>query len=368
MRFFTLAAIASVALYSAEPAEASKKGLAWAADNRWASKIAKGQISWYHHWQNAPVDQMPSEVDYIPMYWGPKYKSLWEKRKSHFAKKEPKYVLAFNEPDVSGQSNMSPTEAAKEYMKELNPLRKKGIKVSSPQIVWNTKWMDSFMKKIHADGGDVDFMAVHYYGTWKDQKRLQKWIKTIHSKYGKNIWLTEYGVTAASHGSAAQIRNFKNKVTAWMDKVGYVDRVAWLGCFATNNPPDSYASAKNGMFTSSGSLNKMAYSYVYKRDADTSPAPAARTTPGAKRHAIQHHKRIIANGLNQAADIIRRNESEPSINGYAATVEDIDDFLAAEDDSEASDADVAEDHCDEICKLRDAETEGTEADDEEDLE
>lgn len=358
MRFFTLAAVLAVALLSIQ-VESSKKGLAWATDNRWAKKIAKGQIRWYHHWQNAPVPQMPNDVQYIPMYWGPKYNHLWAQRKKHFKKNKPQFVLTFNEPDVKGQADMTTSHAASVWMKEIEPLRKRGIKVSSPQIVYNTKWMDGFLKKIRARGSDVDFMAVHYYGSWKDQKRLESWIKTIRKKYHKSIWLTEYGVTASSKGSAAQIRHFKASVTNWMDKRSYVKRVAWLGCFAVNNPPDSFASRKNAMFSSGGKLNKMAYSYMYnKRDLSTqseSSDVAARSSPGAKRHALQHHKRIIANGLQQAADLVRRNESDvTTINGFPASKEDIADYLAAQDDEDDVPEDNGpEEHCDELCKARD---------------
>lgn len=352
MNFLTLAAIASIAVLSSTPTEAKlSKGLAWGANNNWAKKIAKGQISWYHHWQNAAVPEMPRDVEYVPMDWGPKYHNLWQQRKAGFAKHKPKYVLAFNEPDVTGQSDMSPSSAASRYMKELEPLRKKGIKVSSPQIVWNTKWMDSFLKKIRAQGGDVDFIAAHYYGSWKDQKRLESWIKTLRSKYKKSIWLTEYGVTASSGGSTAQIMNFKTKVTNWMSGKSYVKRVAWLGCFATNNPPDSFASNRNGMFTASGSLNKMGISYVYKRDVEEKSSPMARSTPGAKRHHIQHHKRIISNGIHQVADLARRNGTESTINGYPASEEEINALEAQDAEDETEDPNAI--HCDEICKLRD---------------
>lgn len=355
-------------LLSAQQADAkAHRGLAWGTDNRWAKKIAKGSISWYHHWQNGPVKQMPDDVEFVPMFWGPKYKHLWEKRKSHFHKTKPKHVLAFNEPDVKGQANMSPKHAAKLFMKELEPLRKKGIKVSSPQIVWNTKWMDSFLKHLRARGGDVDFIAVHYYGSWKDLKRFKKWVVTVHKKYHKKVWVTEYGVTSKSGGSSGDIKGFMHKASAWMDKKSYVQRVAWLGCFAVNNPPDSFASNRNAMFSSKGSLRSIAYSYIYgKRQLHSRSEGSldARSTPGAKRHNMQHHRRIIS-GLQEAADLSRRNESDTSINGVPASTEDVDDYLRnadKDDEDELDKFEGEEEECDELCKLRDEMTKDTELD------
>lgn len=374
LRFFALTALVSLVVLSTDVEGRAARGLAWGTDNRWAKSIAKGSISWYHHWQSGPVPQMPNDVEYIPMLWGPSKMNLWNQRKKHFGKHKPKYILAYNEPDVKGQANMSPKQAAKHFMKHLEPYRRKGIKVSSPQIVWNTKWMDSFLKELRHRGGDVDFMAIHYYGSWKDVKRLQKWIKKIRTRYNKNIWLTEYGVTASSKGSAKQIKNFQTRVTNWMDKKKYVKRVAWLGCFAVNSPPDSYASRQNAMLSSKGKLRSIGYSFVYsnkngKRDVadetDDSQAHVARATPGAKRHALQHHRRVI--GLQQAADVERRNETTPAtINGFPATPEEIADYLHPDDEDEdevdTQDADEAA-HCDEVCQLRDAETADVELDD-----
>lgn len=384
IRFMALAALLSLVALTQNADAAASRGLAWGTDNRWAKNIAKGSIDWYHHWQAHSVPQMPNHVEYVPMLWGQRYMGLWKSQKKHFHKTKPKYVLAMNEPDVSGQSDMSPKAAVNMYMKELEPLRKKGIKVSSPQIVWNTKWMDSFMKQLHARGGDVDFMAIHYYGSYKNPKRLQKWIKTVRAKYNKNIWLTEYGVTASSGGSAKQIKNFQTKVTAWMDKLGYVDRVAWLGCFAVNNPPDAYASRQNAMLSSNGKMRSIGYSFVYsgngkrKRDVvehvDATNALESRATPGAKRHASQHHKRII--GLQQAADMVRRNETAAavpdSINGFPASPEEIQEYLAAlngddDVDEEQDTQNADEDDCDERCKLLEEETKDTELDDDDKL-
>ena len=397
----------SIAVLS-QASEALKFGIPYGADSRWAPKVGKGKVQWYHHWQDGPIAQMPKNVPYVPMFWGPKYYGLWNQRKKWIRKHKPKFILGLNEPDVEGQANVSPKEAARLHMKELEPFRRKGHKVSSPQIVWNTKWMDSFLKHLHNQGGDIDFIAAHYYGSWKDVGRYQKWIKTLRKKYRKSIWITEYGVTSKSGGSERQIKTFQRKVNAWMRSKKYIKRVAWLGCFAVSKPPDSFASRQNALFSSRGKLRSIGYQYVYgsgnKRneivDTETyddyddeenfeiqdydeedegqdqdheeetaTEAEVAQATPGHKRHALQHHRRII--NLQQAADALHRNDTitATSINGFPATAEEVQDYLEAlkgegegeDEDKDATEGDLLD--CDEICRLRDGETDGTDLDD-----
>lgn len=54
-----------------------------------------------------PISQMPSNMEYVPMDWGPQYASLWQKRQAQMNVTQPKYLLAYNEPDVPTQANMT---------------------------------------------------------------------------------------------------------------------------------------------------------------------------------------------------------------------------------------------------------------------
>lgn len=232
-------------------------------------------------------------------------------------------------------------------MKELQPYRKKGVKVSSPQIVWDVKWMDRFLKALRAKGGDVDFMAVHWYGSYKELPALKKWVSKIHSRYNKVVWLTEYGVTQSSHPSQGDIKNFHVQATDFLRKTGYVKRAAWLGCFAVNNPPDSFAAARNAFFNSGGSLRSWSKWYVYSNSrkrseleggelADQTMVQRATRTPGAARHHKAHRAIIEAREEEQA----RREAEEKD-----ADADEEDDGVVYEGE---------EDHCGEMCQKRNA--------------
>jgi arabinogalactan endo-1,4-beta-galactosidase len=74
-------------------------------------------------------------------------------------------------------------------------------------------------------------MAIHYYGTWNDTATPKKYIKNVHNRYGKNVWITEMGTTMASAGTNTQTRTFMNTMLNWVDSQSYIERVAWTGAF-----------------------------------------------------------------------------------------------------------------------------------------
>lgn len=269
MRFsLQLLVVALASLLCAVPSTEAKlqRGLAWGVNNNYGPRIAKGLIKWYWHWQDGPNPEFNGKLQWVPCFWGPKYYSDWRQRKEEMKGNLPEYLLSFNEPEIPGQSNLDPKYAARLHMKELEPYAKKGVKISSPQMVYSTQWLDEFMNECNKLGCTIDFMAIHWYGTTRDMNKLKKWVKTIHNKYHKPIWVTEYGVTAASGPNMAAIMNFHKEATMWMTKVKYVKRAAWLGCFEIDNPPDSYANNKNAFLNSRGSLRDIAYWYLYSQN------------------------------------------------------------------------------------------------------
>lgn len=272
MGISTLAIIGAIALsFAASPVAACDRGLGWATDNTFAPVIgSKPRITWYHHWQNGPVSTMPSKDEFVPMYWGTKYKSLWEDRVKEMNKKAPKHLMAFNEPDVKSQSNMDPTYAATLYMQQIYPWSKKGTKLGSPAVVWDLNWMETFLKAVKSKGGHVDFLCLHWYGSWKDLSSFKSFVGSAHSRFGLDIWIPEVGVTTASKGSSSQVKGFMMNALSWLDSQSYVQRVAWFGSFQSDKPPDDFATGKNALFTASskGQLSDAGYWYAYSSKPD----------------------------------------------------------------------------------------------------
>lgn len=96
-------------------------------------------------WNNANIDQLPEKVQAT----------------------NARAVLGFNEPELPDQSNMSAELAANEWIKSIEPLRRKGVRCGSPGISnagHAVGWLHDFLGRIRAAGSDIDFWCFHWYG------------------------------------------------------------------------------------------------------------------------------------------------------------------------------------------------------------
>lgn len=257
-----LSVVLVLAVLAFGEADAAMRGLPWAYDNKNAHKISKGLVKWYHHWQMGRVRAL-NNLEYVPTYWGPSKAGQWGRRKGEINRHWPQHILAFNEPDIEGQANMDPDWAVEEFMKELQTYADRGVRISSPQIVYNLDWLQQFLDKCNQRGCKVSFIALHWYGSWKGIGDLQKWITTVHNRFNLPIWVTEFGVTSESNPSGKQVHQFMSQALGWLDSQPYVERVAWYGGYSMDNPPDGFATPLNALFRGDGILRRVAYAYMY---------------------------------------------------------------------------------------------------------
>ncbi|CAD6891274.1 unnamed protein product [Tilletia laevis] len=274
LSFALLVAVAAVLLVTPQPAAAVQAGLPWGADPRLAHKIVRGNtnMKWYHNWQNRRPVSTLNKLNYVPTFWGQSKISGWHSLSKWYKRrgKRPKYILGQNEPDVPSQSNTSPKAAARQWMKELHPWQRRGSKVGSAQICWDTtNWLDPFLSHLRKMGGKPHFCAAHYYGSPTDMGRFKKYVRRVRStcrKHGiKTVWLTEIGVMASSQPSQAQTNHFAREVFRWLDTQKYVKRAAWIGVFKYGEPYDGFMSRKNAFFNGDGSLRSLGHSLAYGR-------------------------------------------------------------------------------------------------------
>ncbi|CDU22485.1 uncharacterized protein SPSC_01115 [Sporisorium scitamineum] len=231
------------------------------------------QIHWYHHWQDSCVEDLDKlGFDYVPTFWGPSKWDKWESVKAELCKRKtmPKYMLGPNEPDVQGQADLGPQAAAKLWMQELKPFADKGVQVGSPQVCWNMQWLEQFMAECKKLGCPISFIALHWYGSWRDFDKFIRWISSVHDEFHLPIWITEYGITQASGGSQQDIKNFHVKAVQWMREQGYVKRSAWLGGFPVNKKPDPYPNSLNSYFNDDGSARDLLWWASHSAGGDSS--------------------------------------------------------------------------------------------------
>ena len=265
MKFFSLLLSALVSLIALLPASthAAQRGLAWGTNDNWGSQVAKGLITWYWHWQDGPNSKFNGKLEFVPCYWGPQYNSQWAQRKREMAANVPQALLGFKEPDIKGQSNLDPQTAANLWMQEIQPWKSRGVRLGSPQIVYNQDWLGQFMTICKSKGCTVDFIAIHWYGAWYDLNGLKKYVTSVRNRFNLPIWITEYGVTSSSGGSQQQVKQFHMDATQWLNSQSYVERTSNFGSFPVSSPPDAYGSRLNALFNGDGSLRDLAYWYLW---------------------------------------------------------------------------------------------------------
>jgi hypothetical protein len=152
------------------------------------------------------------------------------------------YVLGFNEPDNTGQSNIPVATAVSLWPNFIQP----GAIIGSPATQGNSTgltWIQSFMSQVNADTTGtlrVDFIATHWYG-WNAGScdaagaNLESWIKQIEAIPGNRpIWLTEWGCLNLSNPTAAVVQAFYQGAITMFAKHPRLVRYAWYP-WTTNN-------------------------------------------------------------------------------------------------------------------------------------
>lgn len=200
-------------------------------------RINSLNVSWYYNWGNRPSGDI--EAEYVPMVWGgwKGTNSALERIKEGYEAGTFKYLLTFNEPDYTSQSNLT-VERAIELWPQLEEI---GIPLSSPApAYYSSGWLDKFMSEANKRGYRVDFIALHCYQDFSDPnapEKLRTELLEIYEKYRLPIWITEFGaidITVWGGGKGKPectkeaALTYTQNVTDMLESLGFVERYAWF--------------------------------------------------------------------------------------------------------------------------------------------
>lgn len=194
-------------------------------------------ISWSYNWgysYNTSFDTAISDnkIDYCPMAWNAVNKA--EIRSYVAAHPNCKYLLAFNEPNLTDQANMTPQQAAAKWGDVKAIADELGLKVISPAMNYGTlanysdpiKWLDEFFTLVPLS--DVDGIAIHCY--MANVSALQSYVE-LFKKYRKPIWLTEFcawdGLNSNSFTAEGQ-QGYLTDAVNYLESDPDVFRYAWF--------------------------------------------------------------------------------------------------------------------------------------------
>lgn len=222
----------------------SKKGVGvWSFDGADTALKDSGS-SWYYSWSTGDSGVSAPGAQFVPMIWGSA--SVTSSALAQAKATGSPDLLGFNEPDNSGQSNMSASQALSLWPQ----LESTGMALGAPAVASGGAtpggWLDQFMAGAKSDGYRVDFIPLHWYGgdfdTTDAVSQLESYIESVYDRYHKPIWLTEFSLINFSgngpeYPTEAQLAAFVTASIHMLDGLSYVQRYAWFGLPASGSSP-----------------------------------------------------------------------------------------------------------------------------------
>jgi hypothetical protein len=190
-----------------------KKG--WGGDLAAAEAL---QAHWYYNW--GPHGPRSERVEFVPMV-----KGKWHINAgvlSSIKASGAKTILCLNEPERADQGNTTVEEALDLWPK----LMETGLRLSSPAPSSDAKgmeWLSRFMEGVEKRKLRVDFLALHCYRT-ADPKDLENWLDSMHKKYRRPIWLTEY----SGMYSGGDRERFAERSFTILKRLRFVERFSYF--------------------------------------------------------------------------------------------------------------------------------------------
>ncbi len=261
---------ASLVAPLATTTKSAKRGIAYdLATPADIAALAPG-VSWWYNWTSTPNKGVPSnyltqyQMDYYPMLWNGSFNAstivafLLANPTIH-------YLLVLNEPNVGGQSYLTPQQAAQLWPQYEKIASEAGVKIVGPQITWGTMpnysdpvaWLDAFYAAYEAANGgrqpSIDYLGFHWYdyGIADQLNRLDK--------YNKPIWVTEFA-NWHSQNDGAQITTLAQQeaqmtsMVATLEGRSDVFRYAWFTGRVSPDPHYSSLLGATGQLTGLGKL------------------------------------------------------------------------------------------------------------------
>jgi hypothetical protein len=181
-------------------------------------------ITWAYNWADLTLD-ISSSMEYVPMLWGLGDRiQNWESNAEKAILSGSTHLLAFNEPDIDSQANLTVSAAVAGY--HMQPFSGKA-KLGSPAVTngggdKGLGWLKNFLSR--CSSCTIDFVAIHWYNGG-DAGAFKDYIVQAHKDCGyRPVWITEFqGPSSEEEGIA-----FLEEVLPWLDSQDYVHRYAYF--------------------------------------------------------------------------------------------------------------------------------------------
>ena len=135
-------------------------------------------LTWYYNYVASPSSDLASSgLQFVPMLFSAPTSSsdtsFYDTVNSLIkGGQNISYVLTYNEPDgtsSTGGSNVAATLAASTWIREVEPLKKLGVKLGAPAVTGGSggfTWLSDFFNACNG-GCNPDFIPIHWYGNFE---------------------------------------------------------------------------------------------------------------------------------------------------------------------------------------------------------
>ncbi len=249
----------------------TKKGICVDKDMGVAVNPADMNIGWYYNWGTKSFKETEykntkfNELDYVPMFWSDPNES-YPDAFDRFKANNYKYILAYNEPDLTWESNLKPDLVTRRMKNDLVP-NKGDMLLGSPAVSVFPQWSDWFTKYwtllLSSCKNATNFIAVHNYNKFYNGRatalQYLEEVDECYNKYRKPIWITEFAIWKFDKNDAAgcaKTQEFMKIVLKGLNERSYVERYSWFS--PDINSKDASSSSlfdyKTGALTTIGKI------------------------------------------------------------------------------------------------------------------
>ena len=217
--------------------KSAKRGVAFSFTQVTDLPLMSPYISWDYNWGNTPSNDAAmwfdaNEMDFCPMCWNGNY-STDKIRAFVAAHPNTKYLLGFNEPNLTDQANMTPSKAAELWPPVVALAKELNLKLVSPAMNYGTlagysdpiKWLDEFFAQPNVDINDIYAISIHCY--MSSASAVQGYVEKFE-KYNKPIWMTEFCAWDPVPGSVTTQMDYMCAVLNYLEANPKVERYAWF--------------------------------------------------------------------------------------------------------------------------------------------
>lgn len=192
----------------------NKKGWAGGGSDAWSVRSF-----WNYDWGSSGNSSL--DVEFVPM----RHNRWWAAYPNQ--KTNVTHMLGFNEPDRPDQADMTVAQAIAQWPE----LMQSGLRLGSPAPADSgLGWLYEFMDQADARGYRVDFVAVHYYRGGSTANQLFNWLRDIHLRTGRPLWVTEWNNganwTCCAPATWEENARITNEFAKRMDEASFVERYA----------------------------------------------------------------------------------------------------------------------------------------------